>query len=213
MNYKKKQFCVNGHDTFVCGRIKNGRCKICSRNDHNKLYKNLTDEQREKERIRSKEWARQHKELYHSYYLKNQSSKIAASRTWQIEHKEERQEYLRDYHKKREQVDINFKLTNRLRHRLRQAIKNDQKSGSAVKDLGCSIDFLKQYLSTKFLPNMTWNNWGYGLDKWNIDHITPLSSFDLTDREQLLKACHYTNLQPLWQPDNFKKGGNNHVIK
>ena len=39
----------------------------------------------------------------------------------------------------------------------------------------------------------------------NIDHIEPLCSFDLTDREQLLKACHYTNLRPLFKEDNLKK--------
>jgi len=32
--------------------------------------------------------------------------------------------------------------------------------------------------------------------------------FDLTDREQLLKACHYTNLQPLWHEDHIQKTSN-----
>ena len=49
-----------------------------------------------------------------------------------------------------------------------------------------------------------YHNWG--VHGWHIDHITPLSSFDLTCREQFLKVCHYTNLQPLWAKDNFSKG-------
>ncbi len=53
---------------------------------------------------------------------------------------------------------------------------------------------------------MTWENWGWGGDKWHVDHIIPLASFDLNDPVQLLRANHYTNLQPLWQAENLAKG-------
>jgi hypothetical protein len=38
-----------------------------------------------------------------------------------------------------------------------------------------------------------------------INHILPLSGFDLTKEDQVKMACHYTNLQPLWAGDNLKK--------
>ena len=104
--------------------------------------------------------------------------------------------------------NINFKLSDILRSRLRHAIKNNQKSGSAVKDLGCSIDDLKKYLESKFQPGMSWDN--HGFRGWHIDHIRPLSNFDLSVREQFLIACHYTNLQPMWWRQNIVKG-NKHV--
>jgi hypothetical protein len=104
---------------------------------------------------------------------------------------------------KKRQTNINFKLSKGLRTRLWSAIKDNQKAGSAVKDLGCSVEELKQYLESKFQPEMSWDNWS--LDGWHIDHIKPLSSFDLTDRKQMLEACHYTNLQPLWAKDNLSK--------
>ena len=111
------------------------------------------------------------------------------------------QERIRDG--KKRQNNINFKLSKRLRTRLWSAIKDNQKFGSAVKDFGCSIEELKTYLESKFLSGMSWDNHGqYG---WHIDHIKPLSSFDLTDRDQFLEACHYTNLQPLWWQDNLSK--------
>jgi hypothetical protein len=99
----------------------------------------------------------------------------------------------------------NFRLAANLRGRLGSAVKNNSKSGSAVSDLGCTIEFLKQHLSSKFQPGMSWNNWGNGFGKWNIDHIIPLAAFDLTDRQHVVLACHYFNLQPLWYEQNMSK--------
>jgi HNH endonuclease. len=108
--------------------------------------------------------------------------------------------------KERLSFDLNFKLAANLRSGLWRVIRNKQKAGSAVDDLGCSLDFLRAYLEAHFNPGMTWENWGKGPGKWNIDHIVPLAWFDLTNREQLLSACHYTNLQPLWSEENLSKG-------
>lgn len=109
------------------------------------------------------------------------------------------------YVKKRMRDDPEFRLSMLLRIRLIGAIKKNSQSGSAVRDLGCSIPFLKKFLEDKFTHGMNWDNWG--IHGWHIDHIVPLSSFDLSKREELLKAVHYTNLQPLWGVDNLRKGG------
>jgi hypothetical protein len=99
--------------------------------------------------------------------------------------------------------DLEFRLRENLRTRLSKAIKRNQKAGSAVSDLGCSIDELKTHLESKFQPGMSWDNYG----EWEIDHMTPLTSFSLQIREELIKACHFTNLQPLWKDQNKTKGG------
>jgi hypothetical protein len=103
-------------------------------------------------------------------------------------------------------VDPSHRLRHYLRVRLDKALKGNFKVGSFVRDLGCTVPELKLHLELKFQPGMSWDNWGNGPDKWNLDHIKPLSSFDLINREQFLKACHWTNLQPLWWIDNVKKG-------
>ena len=95
-------------------------------------------------------------------------------------------------------------LASILRRRFLLAVKNNQKSGSAVKDLGCSISEFKKYIESKFSPGMSWEN--RGASGWHFDHIKPLCSFDLSDRDQMKVACHYTNIQPMWAIDNLKKG-------
>lgn len=56
---------------------------------------------------------------------------------------------------------------------------------------------------------MEWGNHGIGPDKWHIDHIIPLSAFDLTDKQHAALAFYYLNLQPLWSQENIRKGGVN----
>jgi len=91
-----------------------------------------------------------------------------------------------------------------LRTRVCYAIKNKgyTRKSSIKNILGCEWEVLKEHLEKQFKDGMTWNNYG----EWHIDHIKPLSSFDLTRRKDFIKACHYTNLQPLWAKDNLSKG-------
>lgn len=110
-----------------------------------------------------------------------------------------------EYYKERRKHDLQFKLKTGLRTRLNIAIKGAQKGGSAIRDLGCSMDEFKRYIESKFMPGMNWDNWGHGKGKWNLDHIVPLSWFDLTNAEQFKTAAHFTNYQPLWHFDNLSK--------
>ena len=70
--------------------------------------------------------------------------------------------------------------------------------------IGCSISFLMKHLEDLFVDGMTWEN--YGLYGWHVDHIVPISSFDLTCEKQQKECFHYTNMQPLWAFDNLSKG-------
>lgn len=99
------------------------------------------------------------------------------------------------------------KIRHALRRRLRKILKKGgmAKTGSHIRDLGCTVEELKIYLISKFKKGMTLDNHG---SVWHIDHIIPLASFDLSNRAELLKACHYTNLQPLFSSDNLKKSAN-----
>jgi hypothetical protein len=108
-----------------------------------------------------------------------------------------------EYTKKRRRNDPNFKIALALRGRVCVAMASKTKRGSAIKDLGCSVNDFRMYIESKFAPGMTWENYGYR--GWHFDHIRPLSSFDLTDIDQFKMAVHFSNLQPLWAAENFAK--------
>ena len=82
-------------------------------------------------------------------------------------------------------------------------LKGRIKKGSAVRDLGCQINQLVEWIESQFEDGMTWENYGkYG---WEIDHIIPLSMVDLEDEYWFRKVCHFTNLRPMWKMDNIRK--------
>jgi hypothetical protein len=156
---------------------------------------------RKQYRIKNKDILRQKRKHYNKQYrIKNKELIARYNKQYRIQYPIRR---LYQYIKNRRNTDIQFRLATNLRARLCSAIRQRQKVGSAVRDLGCSIEEFKSYIESKFQSGMSWDNWGR--DGWHIDHIKPLSSFDLTDRQQFVEACHYTNLQPLWAEDNFAK--------
>jgi hypothetical protein len=69
--------------------------------------------------------------------------------------------------------------------------------------IGCSMPFFKQYIEKQWLPGMTWDNYGYGKNKWNLHHIRYCHTFNLSDPEQQRLCFHYNNLKPMWQTDHM----------
>lgn len=116
----------------------------------------------------------------------------------------DRKEYMRRYVKNRRHNDINFKMACNMRRRVRCAISRGgySKSARLSEYLGCDWSTFKQHIESKFTEGMSWYNHG----DWHLDHIKPLCLFNLSNKEEMLKAGHYTNLQPLWAKDNLSKG-------
>jgi len=158
-----------------------------------------------------KKWRKKNPEKFKQYILKylskkeNREKAKIATKNWFMKNPG----YANKYHKQRIKKDVLFKLKILLRSRFISAFKNRCKTGSAIKLLGCSVDELKKYLELKFLEGMNWKN--HEKNGWHIDHIKPFASFNLTNPEQQAKVCHYTNLQPLWAIDNYKK--NSKILK
>jgi hypothetical protein len=109
---------------------------------------------------------------------------------------------VRAYARNRLKTDINYRVLRRLRKRVWSALRGRSKSAHTMELLGCTIDQLKQHLESRFLPGMSWDNYG----KWHVDHIIACATFDLTKEAEQRRCFNYTNLQPLWASDNIRKG-------
>jgi hypothetical protein len=97
----------------------------------------------------------------------------------------------------------------RIKAKLRNHVYRIHKASHTIKCrktseyLGCTIEQAKRHIENQFKKGMTWDNHGV---VWEIDHIIPLSAFDLIRKDQQLIATHFTNLQPLYKTENRKKG-------
>lgn len=150
---------------------------------------------REKFTQYKKEWVKRNPEKVIGY------RRISEFRKNKEKYRVRRAKYVRE----REHADYYFKLTRRLRSRIRDAIKFNRLSKSArtTELLGCPIIWLEVHLESLFKPGMTWENYG---PVWHIDHVRPCASFDLTKPEHQRWCFHWTNLQPLFALENIRKG-------
>ena len=168
------------------------------------------------------------------YYAENKSAYRARNRRWCLEnadrakklstrnYQKHKEEYLQrkknryaedpefrarikkqneEYKTQRMKVDPLFKLGRRLRCRISEAIKLNKwkKTSHTEKILGARGAIVKAHLESQFRPGMTWLNYG----AWHIDHVVPLTT--AKTKRELLKLCHYKNIQPLWAEENLRK--------
>lgn len=161
---------------------------------------------KEKQREYSKKYRENNKDKMKEYRKKNKEKQREYDKKYLENNREKKREYAKSYRKKRYATDPCFKLRNIISTKVGKEMKKylTTKKETSLNYLGCSMKKLKKHLESKFDTNMTWDNWStYG---WHIDHIIPISSFDLTKEEEQKKCFHYTNLQPLWAKDNIAKG-------
>jgi hypothetical protein len=119
-------------------------------------------------------------------------------------HYHTKKELYREWNRNKYYSDIEFRLKHITAARISSALSTYQtlKQNRTIEYLGCTIEEYTQYLEQKFTPDMTWENYG---EYWEIDHIKPIASFNLSQEDQLYECFHYTNTQPLLKVDNREK--------
>jgi uncharacterized protein (DUF983 family) len=91
-----------------------------------------------------------------------------------------------------------------IRSRIHSGLTRTKKKTKHIIDyLGCTMEDYFKWIMT-YNNNYNSNNYG---KEWHIDHVIPVSKFDLCDREEQLFAFNWMNTMPLSSSDNLKKGG------
>ena len=161
--------------------------------DYNKLYyENNKDELMIKKRKYQKENAdkiREYRKLYD-----NQNKEHIRKR---------HAKYLRKYTKMRKDNDPLFKLIIQVRGLISGSFsrKGYTKKSKTYEILGTDYKTFYNYLLDSFEKNYgyKWN----GKEEVHIDHVIPLATANT--EEEVIKLCHYTNLQLLKVKDNLEK--------
>ena len=201
-------------------------CKSCEKEYHKKYYqenKNIIEEKhkdyKKQYRIKNKERfaeinrkrAREHyyknknnKLEYQKEYRKNNKEKVdLKSKECKQKNKEHYKKYSKEYSVIRRKEPI-YKFKCNIRSLIKESFKKKGllKSNKTEKIVGMPLNDLYIYLLKTFK-----NNYGYewdGVEAVHIDHIKPLKQCNT--EEEVIKCCHYTNLQLLKAKDNLKKG-------
>ncbi len=217
-NKRIEEYHINNPDTYY---IKNKEVeqdgkttRICTYHGHEGNQEISLKEFKFK-KGKPQSWCKKCENKEHRNYAREHRKEILAKRKEKrekIEEKLKRKEY--DIKRRpidrlrintRRKNDVLFKLKCNLRSRLRAVFRTASKHSKpkhTIELIGITWEELRIYLESKFKDGMNWNNYGYY--GWHIDHIIPLAS--AKTEEEMIKLCHYTNLQPLWWKDNISKG-------
>jgi hypothetical protein len=184
------------------------QCKQCIKEyDKEKNIRNKYINQQyyldNKEKInqKSKETYNKNKQYYINKQIQYGKDNPEVRRKATAKYLKSNPEYQNQYRKNRYNTDPQFKLRIILGNRLNEVLKKNKtyKTSNIITLLGCTLDEVKQYLEKQFINGMSWENHGI---LWEIDHIIPCDSFDLTNIYHQQQCFHYTNLQPLDKTKN-----------
>ena len=107
--------------------------------------------------------------------------------------------YLNNKFNERIKTYFNFKMKKTCQRHL---LLNLNKKMSTMKYFSCSVELFTKWLEFCFTGDMNIDNHG---TKWHLDHVIPVSLFDLNKETERFLCFHYLNYMPLYAEDNIRK--------
>lgn len=174
------------------------RCKVCRRIYFNEYNNELINLERNRKRHRENYWNNHEKEL------KRSAEKHKKNSEKEKEYRKKNRIKINEKIKKQYSENEIFRLRTNMKNRVKLFLNSRKitKKNTTFEIVGCNPKELKEHIEKQFKTGMSWDN--HGFFGWHVDHIIPLSS--AKTEEDVYKLCHYTNLQPLWGEENYKKG-------
>ena len=199
-------------DFYDCKTTRDGKfvdCKECIKARKKERYQ--IPEVKAKIKTKAKKQAqtpeaKAHQKTYREKYRQTPEAK-AYQKTYREKYRQtpEAKARRREWEREKYHNDPLFRFTKNMRRRINLGLKGYSKSETTEQILGCTFEEAwKIDLIPKFRFPMTRENYG---EIWEVDHIRPVSSFDLSDPEQVKACFHHSNLQPLFIEENRSKSG------
>ena len=168
--------------------------------EHNRIY---YQNNKEKMRLLNIEWKKNNPErvkFLDARYRNTENSRLIR-RNWA---RKNRTIALKRW-VERYNTEPQFNLEIKFRRRVYMSVRNQftVKAKKTIELLGTTYLKFKEYIESKFTKNMNWEKVLSG--KIHLDHIKPVSLFNLLDVNEQKKAFNYKNMQPLWAKDNMRK--------
>ncbi len=171
------------------------RCKQCRRED-NKSYRSTNSD---KDKASKRKWRENNKMYMSEYYQTNKNEISTYHKEYYIENKERIINNIKSYKVQYNKLNPHIIAHRAILGRYLKWIKS-KKYDRTHTILGYSANELKTRIESLFKEGMNWENY----DKWQIDHIKPVSKFSKDESPSVVNAL--SNLQPLWKSENLTKG-------
>ncbi len=171
------------------GKSLHSKCKVCCSIINKEYHKTRNKDTKAKY---NKMYYEQHKQMISSL---NREDKNAYQRTYYSQNKS----VIFAKEKERYHTDVQYRLAKIYRNRFNSYIKGES---NVMSYLNCSIICFQDFVEKQFYNNMSWDNKG---EQWEIDHVLPVSKFDLTNKEHVQVCFHWCNLRVIEKSVNKQK--------
>ena len=146
---------------------------------------------------------------YHKEYCElNKDELVRKRKEYKQKNKEAIIRYNVEHDKIRRHTDPIFRLIGNNRARIRLALQSNRKATTTIELLQCNRLFFYEWIQFQLPYEISDDEFK---KLYDVDHVRPISSFDLSIKENQFEAFVWTNCCPLLKHKNYSKGAKRNI--